>query len=81
MVAARILIELLHSHGCLSLPPARQLVEKLAREMACPVEIREVLVSTPEEAQSLKFPGSTTIRINGRDLEPEVACRSDYGLG
>jgi len=81
MSPGMILVELLYSQGCLSLPPSRQLVEKVAREMAWPVEIREVLVSTPEEAQILKFPGSTTIRINGRDLEPEVAGRSDYSLG
>jgi hypothetical protein len=35
------------------------------------VELREVF--THEEAAELKFPGSPTIRIDGRDVDPEGA--------
>lgn len=73
-------IELLYSTGCPALPKSRELIEKLSRELSIPVLIREELVSTEEEAQRLKFPGSTTIRVNGRDLEPD-AEHAAYSLG
>jgi hypothetical protein len=68
----RVEIELLYTSGCPALSQSRELVEKASRDLSLPVIIREVLVSTEEEAQQLKFPGSTTIRVNGRDLEPEA---------
>jgi hypothetical protein len=40
----------------------------------------EVLVSTPEMAQSLRFPGSPTIRINGRDIETHERKAASVGL-
>jgi hypothetical protein len=36
-----------------------------------PIEMREV--QTDEEAEALRFPGSPTIRIDGRDVDPEGA--------
>jgi hypothetical protein len=73
-------IEVLHSPGCPALAPSRELIEKVSRELSLPVIIREVIVSTEEEAQKLRLPGSTTIRINGRDIEPE-AEHAAYSLG
>uniref|UniRef100_A0A7C3UX54 DUF2703 domain-containing protein n=1 Tax=Desulfobacca acetoxidans TaxID=60893 RepID=A0A7C3UX54_9BACT len=73
-------IELLYSAGCPALPQSRALIEKVSRELSLPVIIREKLVSTEEEARVLKFPGSTTIRVNGRDLEGE-AEQAAYSLG
>ena len=73
-------IEVLYSPGCPALAPSRELIEKVSRELSLPVIIREVIVSTEEEAQKLRFPGSTTIRINGRDIEPD-AKHAAYSLG
>lgn len=39
----------------------------------------EVLVSDAEMAQSLKFPGSPTIRINGHDVQPQSE-KAAFGL-
>ncbi|HYX87908.1 MAG TPA: hypothetical protein VE753_00930, partial [Gaiellaceae bacterium] len=36
-----------------------------------PVELREV--TSDEEAARLSFPGSPTVRIDGRDVDPEGA--------
>ena len=36
-----------------------------------PVEMHEV--RTDEEAEALRFPGSPTIRIDGRDIDPHGA--------
>lgn len=50
--------------------------------------IRTVEITTEEQARRLRFPGSPTLRIDGRDVEPAddriaryaVACRL-YGSG
>jgi hypothetical protein len=45
------------------------LEEVLARRgIDSSIEMREV--QTDEQAQSLRFPGSPTIRIDGRDVDP-----------
>jgi hypothetical protein len=66
-------IELLYWRGCPSYPEAQQLLEDVltARGIVKAVEVREV--TTEEEAQRLSFPGSPTIRINGRDIDPAGA--------
>jgi hypothetical protein len=43
-----------------------------ARGIDQPVEIREV--RTQEEAEALRFPGSPTIRVDGRDVDPAGAA-------
>jgi hypothetical protein len=42
--------------------------------------VNEVLVQDADMAQSLQFPGSPTIRINGRDVEPQSGKTSAFGL-
>jgi hypothetical protein len=42
--------------------------------------VNEVLVRDAEMAQSLKFPGSPTIRINGHDVEPQSEQTVSFGL-
>ena len=41
------------------------------RGINAPIQMREV--RTDEEAHSLRFPGSPTIRIDGRDVDPRGA--------
>lgn len=43
-------------------------------------EIREVLVEDGATAARLAFPGSPTIRINGRDVQPVSFFKQDAGL-
>jgi len=38
-------------------------------------------VTTEDEVKTLRFPGSPTIRVRGRDLQPEVAETGDFGFG
>jgi hypothetical protein len=75
-------IELLFWEGCPSYPEARALLDRVLAErgLAVPVEMREV--TSQEEAERLAFPGSPTIRIDGRDVDQKgeagramLACR------
>jgi hypothetical protein len=75
-------IELLFWDGCPSYPEARELLDQVLAEagVAAEVEMREV--RTQEEADELRFPGSPTIRVDGRDVDsagagsrPALTCR------
>jgi hypothetical protein len=66
-------IELLYWKGCPSYPEAKELLQQVLDERGIddPIEMREVVAH--EDAVELAFPGSPTIRIDGRDVDPEGA--------
>jgi hypothetical protein len=73
-------VEVLYFDGCPShealMPRLRELLDD-ARVDAT-VELKHV--RSIEEAQSERFLGSPTLRIDGRDVDPGAARREDYGL-
>lgn len=73
-----IKVELLYFDGCPSFERALPKVRVLAAEVGAEVELRRV--ETPEAAEAERFLGSPTVRVNGRDVDPGAAERSDYGL-
>ncbi len=79
-MTAILRIELLYAPDCRAATEARSLIDRLVRESSGPVEVREVIIASLEEAQSLRFPGSPTIRVNGLDVEPGLEAQSTYGL-
>jgi hypothetical protein len=66
-------VEFLFWAGCPSHPEARELLDDVlaAGGVETEVDVREVF--THEEAVELAFPGSPTIRIDGRDVDPAGA--------
>jgi hypothetical protein len=64
-------VELLWWEGCPSTPEAHALLEDVLDGRA-QVEMREV--RSDEDAEALRFPGSPTIRIDGRDVDPRGAA-------
>jgi hypothetical protein len=56
-------------------------VQRVAGRESIAITLSESAVSTDDEAKSLRFPGSPTVRVNGRDLQPEVEEIADFGLG
>ena len=78
-------IELLYWDGCPSHPEARELLEEVLAARGIDAEIRMTHVGTDAEAERLRFPGSPTIRVDGRDVEvggaaapPTLTCRIYY---
>ena len=61
-------VEILYVADCPSHPAAVALVRDVLAAQGVAAEIAEVLVSDEQAARKLKFPGSPTIRINGRDV-------------
>jgi len=75
-------IELLYWEGCPSHPEALELLEDVLAERGLDVPVELHSVETDEEARALRFPGSPTIRIDGRDVDaagetarPALTCR------
>jgi hypothetical protein len=68
-----VTVELLYWEGCPSHPEARELLEDVIRQRGLDVEIRVTHVATREAAAALGFPGSPTIRVDGRDVDPAGA--------
>ena len=67
-------VELLYWRGCPSYPQAQLLLTDVLAGRDAVVELREV--HTDEEAAALQFPGSPTIRVDGRDVDPAGAGSS-----
>jgi hypothetical protein len=71
-------VELLYFDGCLGLEEVRPLVRQLSHKRGA--RIVERRVATLRDADAERFLGSPTVRVNGLDVEPGAADRTDYGL-
>jgi len=66
-------IELLWWEGCPSHPETHELIEEILAEQGIDIDIEMREVRTEEEAAELHFPGSPTVKVDGRDIDPEGA--------
>ena len=73
-------VELLYFEGCPHHVQAKELLQKVLDDEGLADPITPVLVETPEKARETRFLGSPTIQIDGRDIEPAAASRTDYGF-
>jgi hypothetical protein len=76
----RPLVEILWFDGCPNYRATIALVERVSRKLALEPEIRLVNVPDQEAARRLRFLGSPTIRVAGRDIDPQTQERDDYAL-
>jgi hypothetical protein len=72
-------VEVLYVPGCPSHPAAVKLVKDVLTAEGAVTEIHEVLVRDGGACE-LKFLGSPTIRINGRDVEGESQTPKHFAL-
>src|SRR5215207_1021325 len=63
-------IEILHSDGCPTFRATGDSLRQVLAEEGLEAEVELVTVNSNEEARRLRFPGSPTIRVDGRDLFP-----------
>ena len=64
------IIDVLYVQGCPNYRVALALVERVRDELGLRVNIRTTLIADQAAAEQARFPGSPTIRVNGRDVEP-----------
>ena len=63
-------VELLWWEGCPSTPETREELEHVLRDEGVDAEVEMVEVTSDEQARAERFPGSPTVRIDGRDAIP-----------
>jgi hypothetical protein len=66
-----------------SCPHGQAAIDRVRKESAAgrvAMDLRVVRVETEEEAHRLRFLGSPSVRVDGRDVDPEAEGRDDYGL-
>lgn len=73
-------IELLHTKGCQGYHKALDELEDAMADMGLEPRCDIRLVRTQEEAQQLKFFGSPTLRINGKDIDPKAETMTRFGV-
>lgn len=74
------LVEVLYVDNCGHWQETLAEVEEIVQELAVDAEVRAVRVGNPEEAERLRFLGSPTVRVDGRDIEPGGSERRDWAL-
>lgn len=78
--AVPVRVEVLYFDGCPSHEALVSQLRKLLVEAGVAVEMKLRRVESPEAAERERFLGSPTLRIDGRDIDPAAAKRTDYGL-
>lgn len=69
-------VEFLYWAGCPSHPEALGLLREVLADLGRPPIVHIHEVTSQEEADRLAFPGSPTIRVDGRDVDPHSAAGS-----
>ena len=71
-------VELLWFADCPNHPAARALLHEVVAEHAQGSVISDIDATEPSVAEQVRFPGSPTIRIDGRDVQPGFVDPRDY---
>jgi DNA-binding beta-propeller fold protein YncE len=73
-------VELLHIPDCPNSEVAARLLKEILHEYGLPQQIAEVSVTDFAQAEALAFPGSPTIRVDGKDVDTTFAEQGYRGL-
>ncbi len=74
------MIEVLYFEGCPNLEPTLSLTNEVLSQLGLSADVQEVEVRTPEDAVRLRFLGSPSVRVDGKDIEPGAKSRNEYAL-
>ena len=76
-----VAVEILYAPGCLHLREVRARLTAVAGEEGIAVSVTETPIETAEQARQRRFPGSPTVRVEGRDVAHEAEALELFGLG
>lgn len=71
-------VEFLYFRGCPNQAAARQLLDEVITEVAPGTPVVEIDANDQAAASRLRFPGSPTIRVDGRDIDPHHVDIGEY---
>ena len=76
-----MVVEIFYFEGCPHYAETRELVERVSTELGVSPQIELVRVDDVGAAERLRFLGSPTVRVNGRDVEPGADAREAFAFG
>jgi hypothetical protein len=71
-------VEFIWFDGCPNHELARALLDEVIAVVAPGTAIEAIDASDPDVAAAHRFPGSPTIRVDGRDIDPNFVDPGDY---
>ena len=77
----RPIIEVLYVQDCPHYPATLALVERVRAGLGVDTELRTSLIVDQAAADQARFPGSPTVRVDGRDVEPGSEPATEYLVG
>ena len=77
----RPVIEVLYVQDCPHYPATLALVERVRAELGIDAELRPSRIVDQVAAERARFPGSPTVRVDGRDVEPGSELVTEYIVG
>ena len=75
------MIEVLYVQDCPHYPATLALVGRMRAELGIDAEVRTSLILDQAAAERARFPGSPTVRVDGRDVEPGSEPATEYIVG
>ncbi|WP_146099580.1 DF family (seleno)protein [Kineococcus xinjiangensis] len=75
-----LVVDVLYIDGCPNHESFLPHLRELLGSRGVSARVRLVHVGSDEDAQRLRFLGSPSVRIDGRDVEPGADGREGYGL-
>jgi len=64
--------------GCPHRDAAIALVQQVCAELACNAEVRVIDICDQQAAKQTRFLGSPTIRVDGRDIDPDAVQDHEF---
>jgi hypothetical protein len=75
-----LVVEVLYAKHCPNFPAALALVQRVAAELGVDAEVRTTMITDQAAAERTRFVGSPTVRVDGRDVDPEGELDGEYTL-
>ena len=73
-------VDILYFDGCPNHLPTSELVRDVVQTLGVDATIREVEVRSTDDAARMRFFGSPTVQVNGRDIDPAVRSHADVSF-
>ena len=75
-----LVIEVLYVQHCPNFPAGLALVQRVLAELGLDAEVHTTMITDQAAAERARFVGSPTVRVNGRDVDPEGELAGEYTL-
>ena len=73
-------IKLFHNVSCHAWQQAESELEKALKEAGIKADHQVIVVESQKQAEEYKFPGSPTIQIDGKDIDPAAAKITQFAV-